>query len=120
MKTSEFIRQAVDTYLAHGDDLDKYGYIAVIDKEKFLCSCMDNKRIGLITLSEAHGKAIQLINDIIADAATEGGLYPSSTLSGVGQNLGYWRKVSESKYELQEIRFMLAEFMALYFEDQGD
>ena len=120
MKTSEFIRQAVDTYLAHGDDLDTYGYAAVIDKKKFLCSCMDNKRTGLIALSEAHGKAIQLINDIIHDTATEEGSYPSSTLFCVGQNLGYWRKVDESRYELQEIRFMLAEFMALYFEDQGD
>lgn len=120
MKTSEFIRQAVDTYLAHGDELDTHSYVIPIDKEKFLCSCLDHMRIGRSGVTEAHGKAIHLISDIIADTATAEGLYLGSTLFGVGQNLGYWLMTSEAKYELQEIRFMLAEFMALYFEDQGD
>lgn len=120
MKTSEFIRQAVDTYLAHGDDIDMHGYATTIDKEKFLCYCMDSMRSGQTALTEAHRKAVQLINDIIDDTDTEEGLYQISTFFGVGQNLGYWKWLSDSRYELQEIRFMLAEFMALYFEDQGD
>ena len=120
MKTSEFIRQAVDNYLAHGDDMNNDAYVTAISKEKCLCTCMNNMRIGRIDLTEAHRKAIQLINDIMADTATEESLYPISTLFGVGQDLGYWLRISEARYELQEIRFMLAEFMALYLEDQGD
>lgn len=131
MKTSEFIRNAVDTYLAHGDDVSISGQANKGNGLVYLCICLQRMRndmlVGLDRDSEEAKRAyaveeiaVSFINDCISDVIPSANRLDFYTFFDPGAVLGYWKTLEESKYELQEIRFMLAEFMALYFEDQGD
>lgn len=92
MKTSEAIREAVDKYLA----ANAQEYYTNAGKTAGLC----------YTLSEIP-LAYALLQDIRRDAAGS-------------EFVPEWLIDGDITEESQAIRFMLAEFMALYFEDFGD
>ena len=116
MKTSEFIRYAVDKYLS-----ERYLNLNEIplrhSKTSYLCLAFDKAGIDLgEKLDKQLYKARVLVEIILKDS---NGILDSSFYV-VGSKAGYWKSREECSEELQQIRFMLAEFMALYFEDQGD
>lgn len=91
MKTSEFIREAVDKYLAaNAQEYNNTGKVA-----------------GLCYPLSMIPPAYALLQDIRRDAAGS-------------EFVPKWLIDGDITEESQAIRFMLAEFMALYFEDFGD
>lgn len=116
MKTSEFIRHAVDAYLS-----DKHLELGMMptrpNDTMYLCLAFNNARLEFGKKQEDQlRKAEQFIANILKD----NGCVLDSSFYVVGSKAGYWKSRGECSKELQEIRFMLAEFMAHYFEDQGD
>lgn len=107
MKTSEFIRNAVDKYLT---DTPYRSQLADTSKQKIgLCGTFVEYRRDDKTSWPQLSNASRLLNQIMHDARTGLWLFPIS----------YSCDPSTREFS-QTTRFMLAEFMALYFEDQGD
>lgn len=106
MKTSEFIRNAVDLHLA--PDYQTYrDDVTGSVQTPHLCNVIT--RYHMFTdskYSEQCRKADKLISECLRDVKPSASIKTSLGIS--------------SETEAQEVRFMCAEFMALYFEDQGD
>ena len=103
MKTSEFIRAAVDNWLA-----PCYEDVIIFDKYIGLCPCFAEE-YKKINPNEFYGWAYPPLVDSILDelGETSSYLFP--------------RGAPEKEFAQQQaMRFMFAEFLALYFEDMGD
>lgn len=116
MKTSEVIRKAINNHLMH-EQLNKVEYNNQMQQCKlpYLCwaivfACFGNSTnigAGLHNNVEALPKKLKEVVAIINKEVTLFSEYASVT--------------SKSDYEeLQQIRYMYADFLAYYFEDQGD
>ena len=97
MKTSEFIRKAVDANLTTNA-------IMKGSRTRFLCNALEFYMQDNDNRLEAQFQAVQAL---IAE-----GLYGHGTVTGTCHGL--------TVEEIQGIRFMYAEFLALYFEDEND
>jgi hypothetical protein len=108
MKTSEFIRQAVDAFLS---PLSAMEYDDI--KSIFICICLDRYQIGNdLPASQADSVEKLILKDIEALGYSGRSLY-----SGAAQK---WANERIDQDEFQQVRFMYAEFLALEFEDMGD
>lgn len=107
MKTSEFIRNAVDNYLTATPS-----YACLRDESKLkigLCSVLAQEYRRNRSNGLHLSKSYRLLHEIMLDAGVRSWLF--SVLESC--------RIDRAEY-IQTTRFMLAEFMALYFEDQGD
>lgn len=95
MKTSEYIRECVDKFLAAD--------ASYRDGHTFLCCCFRNRRARLIGDDYSRSAILCLIRENL----------PRNSLI---LDVTYSHDGSVAQQE----RFMFAEFMALYFEDLGD
>lgn len=103
MKTSEFIRAAVDNWLAAN-----FGDYTIENKSRGLCRCFE-KEYGNVGPDpyywRDHPDLVECINDELRES--------SPWLFQITYD--------EKEFaEQQAMRFMFAEFLALYFEDMGD
>lgn len=95
MKTSEFIRAAVDNYLAV--TLEEYDGKR---KCRGICACLDK----LDPASEQRNAIALMIQEEVD-----------------GNGFLLFAAFDKEEFKEQQcIRFMYSEFLALYFEDQGD
>lgn len=119
MKTSEVIRKAINNHLMH-EQLNKVEYDNQMQQHKlpYLCWAIVFAHLGDRTNIEAglpnNIKALpEKLKEVVAIINEEVTLF---TLFS-----DYGATTSKSDYEeLQQIRYMYADFLAYYFEDQGD
>lgn len=118
MKTSEFIRAAVDTCLHH--NASEYEYSAGETVSPYLCiAFVHYNAINNYKYTEQRNKVRGVIDELITSMSS---IY--TTIFTAACDAGI---VSEDEFleleksdDSQQIRFMLAEFIALQFEDIGD
>ena len=102
MKTSQAIRQAVDNQLNHPNITFDY----TKDRSDYLCWCIVQE-FGCKPFKSLATE----ITKLTANLQEVCRIFELETAFG---------HVEVSYRELQEMRFMYAEFLALYYEDQGD
>ena len=109
MKTSEFIRTAVDQYLSPVKTVD---FINRKAPAPYLCICLEKLKAeyaGTTFWPESHH-----ISQVFQDTICED--IGNCTVGTALLDAGYYC----THEEIQQIRFMYAEFIALEFEDAGD
>lgn len=118
MKTSEFIRAAVDTCLHPNASEYKYSDEGTISP--YLCIALAHyNAINRYKYEEQRNKVRAVIDELVTSMSS---MYSNIFMAAESSGFISTRKLNkmEASGETQQIRFMLAEFMALYFEDQGD
>lgn len=112
MKTSEFIREAVDKYLAH-DVPYPCNTGASAELDVYLCHCLISldSDTNWKYRKQAH-KAFEAIRQFVYLERISAGYSPQEPWS----TFPNFAECTKN----QEIRFMFAEFLALMFEDEGD
>lgn len=112
MKTSEFIRNAVDAHLS-ADGIDH----PVQEQDSFICIALLHYKHSLGVYAgqcEAYDKARPMIEQELQEYQK---LHSSTTHYHTIGNILKWEWEGE---ELQAFRFMYAEMLACYFESIGD
>jgi hypothetical protein len=107
MKTSEFIRAAVNQYLS-----PKLRKEFNATATKYLCVAFDRFDSPDNSMNTS-AKLKRIIEEDLARLGSGGTFYSAAIV-----NCG-WREFEDND-EFQQLRFMYAEFLALYFEDLGD
>lgn len=118
MKTSEFIRAAVDTCLI--SDASKYEYSARETASPYLCvAFMLYNAINNYKYTEQRNKVRDVIDELVTSmSSTYSNIFNAACNAGIISDDEYFNL--EKSGDSQQIRFMLAEFIALSFEDIGD
>lgn len=116
MKTSEFIRAAIDAYLSPSPECDHFS----TTETKYLCHCFsmfnDSQQYQYVRQCSAALTAIQeLSNSMYSGWSVIFNAAHAAKLLAPGEY-----DELEASGGMQQIRFMLAEFIALQFEDLGD
>lgn len=114
MKTSAFIRKAVDSYLLYTAEDRLIGH-----RETFLCACLQAQadKMGTLEAHECSKKAKAIIfTELEAAYRVRYPYQAPTTVHTIGIALGH----AIRNEELQCFRFMYAEMLACYFESIDD
>lgn len=118
MKTSEFIRAAVDTCLI--PNAREYVYSGERNNSPYLCVALAYYNdLNDWKYEEQRRKARIVIDELVTGISPlHTNIFSAGHAAGIVSRDEYHRL--EKSGDSQQIRFMLAEFIALSFEDLGD
>lgn len=118
MKTSEFIRAAVDTCLYH--NASEYKYSVGEPVSPYLCVAFVNyNAINNYKYTEQRDKVRDVIDELLTSMSFNySNIFSAACDAGIISDMEQFEL--EKSGDSQQIRFMLAEFIALSFEDIGD